>query len=160
MATKAGQLKYKDIRNGKTGWWVQTLTYDGKLHTLVPIKVFFTEKPWTEKPWFHKDQNSHRMAFLSSHLCITRMRHIVPANYYGISIPPFSNKGRGAGFFTTKAAAERYQKRLNMVRVDLREFEAINDALMEADFQGRLFSVRDGKKHYFAKIETEPALIT
>lgn len=136
MTTKAGQLQFKDIRQGKTIWVVDVLTRKGKLYAHCPVKAVLRKRPFKLLRhqglwWFNYFEG-----------CVT---HIVQCNTYGIKVPDQqtikNDAAASSGIFKSLKAAENYIERIGAEKVSALQLDDVNQALID-DFYDSLFLKR------------------
>jgi hypothetical protein len=147
MATKSGQMQWKDIKASRAGWIVEVV-YDPEQNlSKTPVQVMFTERPWIRPTLdilyigpcfgvlFTQNGEYQRRNLRVDHF------DMAPKQSDGVffaGAPIRKNNRILHRIFTTKQAAERYQARVGLKVVSEKEFnEARGRAIRKAIERGQ-----------------------
>lgn len=126
MPTKAGKLKFEDIRQGRIGWMVTALLYDGRVHAANPVRVTLTGRPYRGLNQYGKQLWSFVFHSVTRYGSITvKRRHCVSTVSVGVGpdIVPHATLGR---LFVSEKAAFKYLGDMDAKIVDAITLSAMN----------------------------------
>jgi hypothetical protein len=126
MPTKAGKLKFEDIRQGRVVWMVAALKYAGQIHALAPVRATLAGRPYKAIT-----QRGGRLWTFVFHtvteysIATARRRHCISCASVGVG-PDFEQYAMYSRMFVTEEAATKYLHDLDAKLVDTDTLSAMN----------------------------------